>query len=544
MILEALVVNWQSAVALLLGASMLVAPTQAAAEPPTGLASDTDARSAAKANPAVTRISLPAYVTGFWVDEARGDLYYSRVSETDGDGTLYRARLDGSDPVAVWSTGLRLFSSPDGATLWVTGSCSVAAIDVDSWVGTTFPGPDRTQCPRRVSASNTSAWVFWDESDAWLLDPTEGVYHEVDGVPLSDDYYPLPEGPTTVITTSTNFKETRLARYALSQGATWKLTKTHETSAEPAYGLAWSSAGPRFFTSIGDEFRTSNLTKVRSTTGRGARVATNGAGLVAYASLGQVSIARESASPYKTETWGRDEPNPWILQLTKSHAYVLTYDALDGPTDLIVVDIRPRTPLGLKSTHSVYRAGQRPRLRISLDPAVTNRQVSLTVTEAGKPSSTRTYRVPASGLLTVKPKTKRNLTVRAVSTGDGSFLPKTVTLSIKIRPELKIRPVNATGKVGRYRLFRASRPAVFGGTVRPAVRGTCVHYPTQALVDGHWEQATEAPCVHTNRRGKTTWRLTGRSSVVGIPLRTWLVKFKSDDSQGGRSHYLYWKFAH
>lgn len=466
----------------------------------------------------------------------------------DPDGTLHRADLDGSNVTTVSTVGVDATLSPDGATLWLAAEHSLAAFDLATETTTPYPPPTPLSArPSRMVATSSYVW-FLNDNDEFSLgvfDLSDNSYHVMSALGLPTSLHPDPLDPQSVLLSDgLSLTQATITRATLTDS--WTLSQTDITTLKGLSpdSLAWSSDGTRFFTADGRVIRSSDLGVVRTNDAAGSLVVGDGHGTLAYLSYSKASLLKESSSTsYKTAGWSGALNRPEAGLFAGSTLWVLGTD--DGRTGytLKAIDVRPEAPLTMKVPQGVYGYRAPVTITVALGAASTNRDVTFTVSEVGRPDDTTTLTIPPTGKLTVTRRLTHNATFTASSSGDSETSAVSRTASVKVKAAVSLEALNSARRAGGYSLFKISAAAKFRGTVRPAHPGLCIVYPTQALNHGHWVPVTDEVCVKMDGAGHSQIRLRGKSGILGVPLRTRAQWSTAEGNKASNSRWLLWKFV-
>lgn len=475
-------------------------------------------------------------------------LFYTTYdSFEDDDGTLHRAALDGSAQAEASTVGGDSALSSDGTTLWLGAYNSLASFDLATQTTTPHPAtPTISVCPRHLAATPTLIWFLDRCHDKRIgyFNPSDGSYF-ISTVATKWVPHALTADPAEPSRVLVGRPGHLLWLTAESDGSLTAGPALDQRNLDPT-SMVWSEDGKRILTADGRVVRGSDLKVLRNLGADSPLITSAGPGTVAYFDYSKAMLMKDTESvAFKTMRWTGALNKAAAGFYSDGQLYLLVTDDDQSAYSVKTLDVRPSSPLSLSIPRGRYRYHDPLKITIKLGRDISNRDVTLTVSQETLPEATSTITVPkGAGSVVVTRRLTYNSVISVTSTGDATHDSVTRSATVKVLIKLGLTGVNPVKKSGKYQLFKVSQPAKLRAAVLPPYPGDCVRFPTLAWAHGQWNYVGGDVCVREDAQGHAVIALKGKGSIVGLPLKTQALWGTSEPhNRGVRSAWLYWKFV-
>lgn len=136
---------------------------------------------------------------------------------------------------------------------------------------------------------------------------------------------------------------------------------------------------------------------------------------------------------------------------------------------------------------------------------------------------------------------QRTTEFRVDTSGSGTYLPATTTLTLEVGAALGISIAGGTWNSSGGRVFHGASRPVFTPTLLPAVPGAKLHVIVQRREGGRWMEISDTTC-HQSAKGPGTVGFTGEV-VPDTAYRVRATWKGSAEVLAGRSDWVKFRFA-
>ncbi len=486
-------------------------------------------------SPAQADGSYDLGLTGFAemvVDEAHGHIFISqtpRFNDLPKVNEVVVATLSGKLVTTLTNvSGARgMALSEDGATLWIalSGGDALAAVDTATLAVTKHATGPNT-CPLDVAFTQGRVW-YTHACD--LRFPTLSTLDPVTFAPVGGQEIEAygghitahPAVPGVIFGSDWGTSPTVLRSYGVT-ASPFSVTALH-SAVEGGGSMAFSPDGSTIYSGEGTALSTGDLSLVRT-----VYTANNLSDAVAVRADGMIAIGRVDGSylqqgdgtGFRNYAWaGQDFPKVVGLAFGPTLMYAVV-TGNSGQYRLRVVTPKKISAVSITVDQGSYKYGQRATVTAKLSTRSPNREVLIyAIPFGGTKTLVKRGNVDATGRLTATYPVSMQTTFQVSYFGDAEYDAATALVSRRVTALVEPTISGHYGRSGDYYLVRGTSTVSIKARLKPVIHeGDCLYFTAQYRA-GAWYDWGYTGCVRVDANGYATANLTGRTDLVGVPLR-------------------------